>query len=174
MKAKLAFVPAYLSQQYRKEWNVSGNDYIHLEIDGKIDKKNIYRIGGLGTPNLAKDKYFQIIKYVEEYYPDSTTKIKKDKPHLAGHWCIINDEGIEKIVCDSYKTPYLVKNSCIYSSDNKYYNIETNKLYCNCYHAISCDAYLFLENPHDTDKTKRGVWQINKSTGEYIIHPLSN
>lgn len=46
--------------------------------------------------------------------------------------------------------------------NNDYFNIETGELICRSYTSMQSDDHLFLDNQFDDDKTKRGVWKINK------------
>lgn len=93
----------------------------------------------------------------------------KSNKHLEGVWCIFDSEGVIKFESTSYKTPYIVKNSCIYSLDQNYYNIETGELYCSSHTTCESNNFLFLENNYDKDKTRIGVWKINKEDGTYEI-----
>lgn len=157
--------------EYAKKWNVGLNDFLCLTKNGELISNNLYRVGGMGTPNLEKDNYFMLLKYVEAYYDDEITKDKSRKPHLDGLWCIIDKNGIEKVECKKFSSPYLVKNSCIYSIDRKYYNIENGQLYCQAYTSVESKDFLFLENSFDDDKSKRGVMKINKKDGSCELFP---
>jgi hypothetical protein len=162
--------PISLNKEYAKKWNTSHrDDYVHLTRNGELLSNALYRKGGFGA-DLSKD-YFLLLKYMEEYYKDSITKDPKKKPHLAGHWCILNKYGEEKVVLGEFDTPYLVNNSCIYHMDNKYYNIETNALYCTAYSHVESRDYLFLQNEFDDNRSKRGVLKINKKDGSYELYP---
>ena len=119
--------------------------------------------------DIDKD-YIIILKYEEALYDNSITKDKNKKRHLADKWCIIDRDGNEKKVFDSYASPYL-KGGVIYSENNKYYNIETGELYCESYTYLFSDEYVFLDNAYDNDKSRRGVMKIHKKTGRYEIFP---
>lgn len=165
----LQLSPIVLKEDYRKEWNVSCNDFVCLTRDGEIVSYNLLRVGGIGHSNIDTIKYFMVLKYNEAYYDDSVTLDPTKKKHLAGCWTIFDDKGNIKFETTEFKTPYIVSNSCIYTMDSNYYNIETGELYCNTTKRIESGNYLFLENNYDEDLTKRGVWKINKTTGEYEI-----
>jgi hypothetical protein len=142
--------------------------------DGKRINDTLYRVGGLNYPDLTKDRYFMLIKHVEEFYSKDILKMSgsKDPRHLAGHWCIIDAEGNEKVVFDGFKHAYLTKDSCIYSMGRNYYNIETGELYCNASNAVESKDFLFLQNDYDKDKSRVGVMKINKKTGTFELFPI--
>jgi hypothetical protein len=167
--AHLQLSPISVKEEYRKKWNIHENDFVCLTKNGELVSNSLYRVGGLGTPNLEKDNYFMLIKHVEAYYEDKITKIKKDKPHLEGRWCIIDKHGIEKVEVQPFRHPYLVKNSCIYSLEQKYYNIETKEFYCYTSNRMESSEFLFLENRFDDDKSKCGVMKINKNDGTFEL-----
>lgn len=171
--ASLQLSPISINLEYCMKWNIntSLNDFVCLTKNGNLISNSLYRIGGMGTPNLKKDEYFMILKYVEAFYPDDITKIQKDKPHLEGRWCIIDKNGVEKVELSPFKSPYLVKNSCIYSIDSNYYNIETGELYGRAYSSMASTDYLFLDNKYAEDKSKCGVMKINKKDGTWELFP---
>ena len=170
-----------VNEEYAKKWNVDLNDFVCLTKNGELISNNLYRIGGLNNPNLEKDKYFMLIKHVEaiydfdfikKCYPNKSKKeLEIERNHLDGLWCINDKNGIEKVECKKFSSPYLVKNSCIYSIDRNYYNIETGQLYCQAYTSVQSKDFLFLENSFDADKSKRGVMKINKKDGSYELFP---
>lgn len=157
---------ATLSDEYRKKWNIHENDFIHLYLNGNKISNTLYRIGGLNTG--IKDGYFSLIKHIESFYEDSITKVKKDKPHLAGHWCILNEYGVEKVIMNRFDYLSLLGGQ-IYSTKNNYYNIETGELYCTSYTSMNTEKYLFLENKYDKDTNKRGVLKIDKYNGTFEL-----
>ena len=161
----LQLSPITLKEDYCKKWNVDCNDFVCLSRDGELVNYHILRVGGLGTPDVAKDKYFMLLKYNEAYYEVDKTK----KAHLAGCWTIFDNQGNIKFEAKQFASPYIVKDSCIYYMDSNYYNIETGELYCNAFNKCESANYLFLENPYDKDKSKVGVMKINKSDGSYEI-----
>lgn len=160
-----------LKEDYRKKWNVTENNFLVLTKNGKLINNSIYRKGGLNNFDLKRDKYFMLLKYQESYLSKDIIKItkSKDNKYLKSSWCIIDNNGIEKVVFEPFDSPYLVKNSCIYHINGNYYNIETNVCYCYVSGYIESTDFLFLENNFDKDHTKRGVMKIDKITGEYEI-----
>ena len=170
----LQFSPITLNADYAKKWNASHtNDFIFLTRNGAPIRNTLYRIGGMGTPKLGKDEYFLLIKHVEAFYPDSITKITKDKPHLEGRWCILDKNGNEKVEFEAFRSPYLVKDSVIYFVNGKYHNIETGELYCDTSSSMESGEFLFLENRFDKDTSRRGVMKIHKKTGKWELFPES-
>jgi hypothetical protein len=71
---------------------------------------------------------------------------------------------------DEYKSPYIVADSCIYSIDKNYYNIETGEFYCQASTVMKSTDYLFLDNQYDKDLSKRGVIKINKKSGIWEVY----
>jgi hypothetical protein len=116
-----------------------------------------------------------LLKYVEAYYPANIMQMSKstDPKHLEGRWVIIDENGVEKVVFESFKHGWLVADSVIYSLDQKYYNIETGEFYCQSFTSMSSDEYLFLNNEFDKDESKRGVMKINKKDGTFELFPKS-
>lgn len=173
----LQLSPIQVNEDYCKEWNEGMSDFVMLTINGELISNNLYRIGGFGGD--IKQDYFMLLKYVESLYemdflkgcyPNKKEKeLKLHRKHLKGHWCIIDKKGIEKKVFDAFKTPSIIANSCIYSLENNYYNIETGEFYCESYKYKSSSEFLFLENAYDSDKTKRGVMKINKKDGSWEL-----
>lgn len=167
----LQLISISINQDYCEKWNIREKDYVCLTKNGKLLRPTLYRVGGINNPNLEKDNYFMLLKHVEAFYDDSITKIQKDKPHLEGRWCIIDKNGIEKVEFPQFKFPYPITDSCIYSIENKYYNIETGEFYCESYSSMVSTDYLFLENKYDKDKSKQGVMKINKKDGTWELFP---
>ena len=162
-----------INEDYSKKWNERMTDFVLLTRDGQPIRETLYRIGGLSSLRVNQDidkDYFPLMKHVEEIYDDSITKDKTQKRHLASKWCIIDRNGVEKIVFESYKSPYL-HGGVIYSLDSNYYNIETGELYCNTSKSMHSEEYLFLENSYDKDKSRRGVMKIHKQSGTYELYP---
>ncbi len=163
--------PIKINEDYCKKWNIRMEDYVCLTLNGELLRNTLYRVGGLGSPNVKTDRYFTLLKHVEAMYPDSITKITKgSKRHLESRWCILDSNGVEKVEFEAFKSPYLLKDSCIYSIDNKYYNIESGELYCTSYTSMTSGDYLFLENKFDNDISKRGVIKINKKDGTWELY----
>ena len=157
-----------INEDYRKRWNIHGNDYVHMVKNGQILNNTLYRVGGFGVD--LNDKYFTILKYKEAFYDDSITKNKKEKPHLEARWCIINHDGVEIAEFDSFRSPYLIRNTPIYSINSEYHNAETKEFYCRASKVIESTEFLFLDNPYDDDKLKRGVLKISKKDGSYQLY----
>lgn len=158
-----------ISDEYKEKWDIYLKDFLHLYKDGKLLRNTLYRLGGLNNPNLEKDRFFKLLKHTEDYYEDSITTDPKEKPHLNSTWCILDSDGVEKIVAGEYESIYIIEDSIVYNTKDKYYNIETGELYCNSYKIMTSSEFLFLDNKYDDDKTKRGIWQINKKDGSYTI-----
>lgn len=166
----LQLSPISVNEDYCKKWNIRQEDYVCLTKNGELLRETLYRVGGMGRPKLGVDNYFMLLKYVEAFYSDEITKDKSRKPHLEGIWCIFDKEGNEKIEFKgSLSYPYLVKDSCIYTIDNNFYNIETKELYCKSYTRMESNDYLFLDNKYDKDESKRGVMKINKKDGTWEL-----
>lgn len=165
----LSLSPIQVNEDYKKKWNEHCSDFVCLTRNGKLISESLYRIGGMGTPKLNKDNYFMLLKYSEAFYEDNITKDKDKKRHLQGCWCILDKNGIEKVQAKLFKYLHIVKDSCIYSTDGKYYNIETEEFYCNTNSSMESSNYLFLENKWDKDESKRGVMKINKKDGSYEL-----
>lgn len=169
----LQLCPIKINEDYSKLWNERLTDFVLLTRNGEPIRETLYRVGGLSSLRVNKDideDYFPLMKHVEEIYGDNITKDKSQKRHLASKWCIIDKNGVEKIVFDSYKSPYL-HGGVIYSLDSNYYNIETGELYCNTSSSMHSDEYLFLNNSYDKEKSRRGIMKIHKKTGTYEIYP---
>ena len=164
MKNILELRQITLDDKYCKKWNIRQFDFLNLYKNGKRVNDTLYRVGGFGVD--FKNNYIMILKQVETYYDDKITEVRDRKPHLESQWCIIDKNGIEKICFKPFEAPYL-QGGRVYSLDNNYYDVETNKLYCNSYSAMSSEQFIFLNNKYDKDISKRGVMKINKSDGTY-------
>jgi hypothetical protein len=158
--------PVKLDGKYRERWNVHMSDFVHLYVDGRKVNNNIYRVGGFGA--TLKDKYFMLLKYTEDYCSDDITKDEDRKAHLKGCWCIIDNNGVEKVNFNQFDNVYL-SGGQLYSLDNKYYNIETKEFYCDARSVMKTDNFIFLENAYDKDESKRGVLKIDKTSGEFEL-----
>lgn len=160
-----------INEDYCKKWNIHQNDFVFLTKNGEILNNNaLYRKGGFGA-NLKND-YFMLLKYNEAFYSKEIMKYSKNKDnkHLLGLWCILDKYGNEKKVFDdTLNSPYIIKNSQIYSQNNNYYNIETGEFYCNCYSSMDSSEFLFLNNEFDNNISKRGVMKINKKDGSWEL-----
>lgn len=161
--------PIRINDDYKNQWNIHSEDFVCLTKNGKLITNSLYREGGIGGFKL-NEPYSLILKYVESYYDDNITTDLNKKRHLAGLWCIVNNQGIEKVVFARHKTPYLT-GGIIYSLDRHYYNIETNELICKGSEHMCSEDFVFINNRFDEDKSRRGVWKVNKETGECEIFP---
>lgn len=178
--APLQLSPIKLNEDYCKKWNERMTDFVCLTRNGELVNNSLYRLGGFGHVQDLKNDYFMLLKYVEAYYEDHIVKAtqkftgqKTSNRHLAGCWTILNKHGQEVKVFDQFKSPYLIKNSVIYSIDSNYYNIETDEFYCHCSHSFRSDEFLFLDNQFDKDLSRRGVMQIDLKTGEFDLYPTT-
>jgi len=174
VSASLQLSPISLNNEYRNEWNAHDRDFVCLVLNNELLRPTLYRVGGIGTPNVGIDRYFQILKHVEAFYSENILRMSNsNKPkHLESRWCIIDKFGNEKVELEQFKHLYLVKDSCIYSVDGNYYNIETGEFYCRSSSSMQSKNFLFLENSFDNDKSKRGVLKINKSDGTWSLFGL--
>lgn len=173
----LQLSPVDVYEDYLREWNEIKRDFVCLTRNGQLISNCLYRIGGMGCD--INDNYFMLLKYVESVY--NYDFIKKCYPqkkkqelellrkHLEGRWCIFDKNGVEKKEFKSFDNPYLVKDSCLYSIDSNYYNIETGEFYCHSPSCLKSSEYIFLENNYDKDLTKRGIMQINKKDGTWSV-----
>lgn len=169
--AKLQLSPITLDEAYRKKWNIITDDFMCLTQNERLVSKALYRLGGVASKKDLEDDYFQLIKYQEAFYPDNITKDHKSKPHLSGHFCILNKQGVVKVDCGEYNYPYVVKNSVIYTVKGKVYNIETGEFYADSSTTMDSNDFYFVENRYDKEKSKRGVLKINKKDGSYELFP---
>ncbi len=158
-----------VNEDYRKKWNIHENDFVCLTKNGQLISNSLYRKGGLG--GSIEEDYFMLLKHVEAFYTDEILRIceSKDPNHLESRWCIIDKNGIEKVEFDRFKSPYITKDSQIYSIDSNYYNIETGEFYCRSSSSMVSGEYLFLENRWDKDESRRGVMKINKKNGSWEL-----
>lgn len=167
---KLRLVDANLSAEYKEEWKVYSESYSQLWDGTEMLRPTLYRVGGICTPKFGTDRFLQLLKYSEAYYDrEIYDKSKSSLKHLRGVWCILDAVGNEIVEFEQFATPYLVKDSCIYSLNNNYVNIETGEFYCKSYDSMESDKFLFLDNAFDNDKTRRGIFKINKEDGTYVI-----
>lgn len=152
--------PVELTAGYCKVWNVLSNtEFYHLYNDGLKISDTLYRVGGLGR--TIKDGYFMLLKQVESRYKNNVTPVKADKLHLADTWCILNEEGEEKVIFEKFDSPYLMGGQ-VYKLNNRFFNIETKELYCETYQSISSESHIFLEQGNK-------VRMVHKITGAVKI-----
>lgn len=164
---ELNLSPIEVNEDYLKKWNSEHyEDFVHLTRNGEVLNNNtLYRVGGIGKPDLSTD-YFMLLRYTEDFYGDNITKIKSKKPHLKGQWCIIDKNGAEKVVFNQFDSPYLIKDSCIYSLKDNYFNVETGYIYANSYTKIESKNHIILGSPYSDIGE---CIKINKKTGEFEI-----
>ena len=165
----MKFIKKEFSEEYRKKWNIYMDDYVQLTDDeGNLISDAVYRKSGMfSEKSFKRDKYFELIKYVEEYYDDSITKEAKKKPYLAGKHCILDRNGVEKVMCKSFSFPYIIKDSVVYSIDGHYYNIETGEYYGNASRVIVSKKFIIMEKRWAyKDDAEKGVFIIDKETGK--------
>ena len=174
----LQLSPIQVNKDYLKEWNENSNDFVCLTKNGELLRPTLYRVGGLNNPKLDKDRYFMLLKYVEDIYdydfikkcyPEKGRKeLELQRKHLKGIWCILDKDGNEKIEFErNLYSPYLIKDSCIYTINSNYYNIETGEHYGYANSCSESKEFLFLDNKYEKDKSKCGVMKINKQDGSY-------
>lgn len=145
MKNTIELYPVKIDNDYRKKFNIIEDDYCHLFKNGTRVSNVLYRKGGMSTVQDLQNDYFMILKHVEAKYPDEITKDKKRKLHLASHWVILDNNCNEKVVFEHYVSPYLT-GGIIYSSENKYYNIETGECYGYGYKSLTSKNFIFIDN----------------------------
>jgi|GEM_PF-1809472 len=166
---------------YLEEWNERAtSDFKVLAKDDAILRNTLYRIGGMSSGEVGETKYCTLLKYTEALYDTSFIKkiypqlnseqVKKKRKHLAYTQTIIDKHGNEVATADEHKYLYLVDgNSCIYSMDKVYYNIETGFRYGSTSNSMSSDDFLFIDNAFDKDVKMRGIIKINKWDGTWDI-----
>lgn len=118
-------------------------------------------------------KYVEAIydyMFIKGCYPHKNDKeLELQRKHLESRWCIIDQFGVEKVEFKQFENLNLISDSCIYSVGSKFYNVETQELYCESHRSVSSKQYLFLENKYDVNENKRGVLKIDKQTGEFEL-----
>jgi hypothetical protein len=176
----IQFIKTELSPEYREKWNVNRageNTFYHL-CDSEGNKLNyfLYRLGWMSGDNKpdsfkVKHGYIMAMKQIESLYPETITKVRVEQRHLADCWCIINIDGIEKVLFKSHEIPYL-SGGIIYSLNNNYYNIETGEFYCHASTSFRTKDFLFLNNFYDSKNPDRqGVMKLNIWDGTFEIFP---
>lgn len=174
--------PITLNKEYMKEWNIDNNDFFWLAKNGMPLRNTLYRKGGMSNPNISKDKYFILLKYTKELYtsdfikgcyPDkSHEEQQRKRKHLMCQSVILDSNGDEKLVAKQFDHIYLVDpNSCIYSCNSNYYNIETGYCYGDSTYSLKSKEFIFVNNYYDKDASKCGVIKINKQDGSWELFP---
>jgi hypothetical protein len=151
-----------LDPKYSKKWNNDLKDFIQLYKDGEKVSETLYRFGGFGGE--WEDGYMVLLKHLQACYPDSITKNKKSKLHLECRWCIIDQNGVEKVIAPCYNSLYHT-GGLIYSSNNNYYNIETKEHYGSSSECLKSTDFIFINKQYDKDESKRGILKINIHDG---------
>jgi len=145
---------AIITDEYRKIWNIGRqDDFIHIN-----GRSTLYRVGG---HRLNPQGYSLILKYEEAQYSKEVVRITNshlNANYLRGVWCIINDLGEEVREFEYLQSPYLVKDSILYTLNDKCYSIIDGSCYGSDYKKVECGDYLFLEQQGE-------VIQIGKTTG---------
>lgn len=171
----IQFAPIKLNPEYANGWNERMTDFFHLcDEQGNKINDTLYRKGGMG--GKFSDGYCIIIKYIEAEYSDDITIDPKRKKHLDSYFCVINENGEEKMVSDKFETIthyggllFSVRGlSCSYS---KLYNIETGECFGEISDELNSNEFLFFRFL-ETYSTK-GVKKVNKYTGEVEFFPLT-
>ena len=177
---KIELKPITLDEEYRKKWNIhSLRDFVQIYVNDILKSEQLYRIGGMGVD--LKQPYFMILKQVEaiydfkfikQCYPNKSNKeLESQRNHLEDCWCILDNNGDERVLFKQFDSPYL-KGGLIYLLNNAYYNIETGEMYCDSvYRGISSKEFVFVDNSYDKIESRRGVMKINKNDGSFEIFP---
>lgn len=177
----LQLSPIQVNQDYLNEWNEQRTmDFVCLTKNGEMLRPTLYRVGGLNNPKVGKDRYFMLLKYTEDIYdlafikrcyPAKNFKEQElARKHLKSEWCILDKDGNEIIVFpNNLYYPSLIKDSCIYTIDNKFYNLETFECYGKATSSFQSTEFLFLNTQYDDNKERRGVIKINKQDGSWEL-----
>jgi hypothetical protein len=170
----LALGKIELKEEYSKEWNLSRlSDFVVLTMDGNLLRPTLYGVGGLNSAKVGSDKFFMLLKYSESHYSKDIMdkcgdKAPKTNKYLKGVWCIINDKGEELEEFEQFATsPYLVKNSPIYSIGGRYYNVVTKEYLGHPSKTIHSDNFIIFDNQYEKDERINGILKINKSDGKF-------
>lgn len=164
--------PVELDAVYSKRWNESSKDFLNLYKDGVKVSDTLYRTGWCGKNDLKKE-YFLLLKYDEAMYSDDIAKKLSDKRHLQARWCILNQEGVEKLIAKPFDSVYLI-GGVVCIVEHNYYNIETGELYCSgntSSASMETSDFVFVHNRWDKDESKCGVLKINKFNGSVELFP---
>jgi len=172
------FREVILTDEYMKEWNISNQNHkfgmLYSPRNGKLSNE-IFRIGGLSTFK-SDEKYMQLLLQVESFYSDEIMKMSKihkvketTNKHLSNTTVIVDANGEIKASFNSLSYPNLI-GGILYIQDGKCYNIETEEMICNVCSSAESKEYIFIEDRYNKEKTKRGVYQIQLETGNYILH----
>lgn len=173
--------PVQLPAEYRKKWNETCPDFVHIYVDGKKVSDTYYRVGGVNpTINRKRDgileglEHCTLLKYIEARYEGKETT-PGSLNHLESHWCIVNQKGEEVVVSRRFNYIYIV-GDCIYktSDNNSYYNIKNGQCYGESLDdVLVSDDFIFVADKYNKDREKRGVLKIDTKTGEYELFKKS-
>ena len=155
--------------QYLQKWNwCYSNDFKTFSDKNKdiclVDEKEVgdyelFRVGGLYKYDRNRE-YNLLLKYSENFYPDTITKDEKAKPHLSDTYVVVGKECNVVFESPRYRSTYL--HGCIVSVDGEgFYNLEKdNKHYKGYYERVLTENHVIL---HGYDQP---AIIINKLTGE--------
>jgi len=146
-------------------------NYMNMFFDNEQVGDNIFRIGGLG--GKFKDGYCGLLVYREELYSKDIVAHtgSKERRHLAGHWCIVNEKGKILVETESqFENLHHIGGVLVKMEKRGIVNIETNKIILPevSGQSLKSDDYYFVEVNYDKD-CEHGVYKIEKSTGKYEI-----
>jgi len=177
---EIKLIKVVLNYDTMKKFNINKNDFYQLQINGEIKSPTYYRQHhNFFNESDLKNNYFILLKQIEDIYPDVVTKDNKRKLHYGNYPCVIDNNGNEVYVGEEYSSIFLLggeillENPHFVGSDLNIINLKNNNLIIKgkSLNYFKSKNYIFVENRYDTDKIKRGVYQIDVLTGEYIVHP---
>ncbi len=162
--SKLQFVKVELNPEYKEKFQID-TEFVKSFKNGKLLNDSLYKIPFLSGIKDG-DKYIIINKYIESVFNKRVLDITKNKNpnYLESTYCIIDSDGNEKVNFEPNETPYLIKNSCLYKLNNRYYNIETNYLYGESNKDVLKTKEFILIQVKDNE-----VIKINKENGSFEI-----
>lgn len=165
-KEGLELVNIQLSNEYLKEWNEHNTDFLKLYKNDVPINDSIYRLGAFNDKkSCMMNDYFMLLKYIEAVYPSNIKSTNSNGKHLSGQWCIIDKYGNEKVFFEKFKSPYLIKDSCLYQMDNIVYHIDSNKPLCDYYYdKIESEENVVLNISNRDNRYKSNIIIINKKT----------
>lgn len=166
-----------LPESYYKKWNEFSRDFYtfidaHSDVNEIIvideeDVKNytLFRIGGLYSYN-PNANYNMLIRYEEDFYPDSITKDPVRKLHLQGTHVVVDKNG-ETVY--KQKRPfnflYFIGNVLIKENNVGFYNLITKTQYDESY----TDAFVTKKNIIIHSYKKSAIIINNETGAETII-----
>jgi hypothetical protein len=136
------------------------NNYSLLYKDGKIISNIHFRLGGI-PKRFGKDNDFcSLIAY-----PELNTK--KEEGTWGNH-CIINMKGEVVLMANKFETSFYYWGGALATIKDVIYNLYTLEPIVESTSKIESENFYFAENRYN-DKYQKGVYKINKKTGEYEI-----